>query len=145
MSPLAEMKKLKRILVYFTVTAILYTIIIAITIPHRWYYQDTWFTGLNGWEFGILLFGLFLIISKIYLVPGEENAFFREEPSKSPFRRKSGLILHVFFILIIFLFLFATQIIQTLVSRWSQLESGDPSTSGLIRVIYDWCGGVTDE
>jgi len=138
---LDAMTKYKRILYLYLLSIIIYVIVILFTIPHRWYYHDTWFTGLNGWEFGILLFGLFVILSRIYLIPAQNNTVFREDPEMPPFRVKHALILHTLLILFIFLFLFATQIIQTLVTRWGDLEAGDPSTSGLIRLIYEWCSG----
>ena len=134
------MTKNKRILYLFIAIVIIYSVIIALLIPHRWFRESAWFSGLSGWEFGIILFGAFIIISKIYLIPGKENTIFKEDPDKSPFRFKHAIILHTLLIVFIFLFLFATQIIQTLVSRWDQLESGDPSTSGLIRLIYEWSG-----
>ncbi|NVM52883.1 MAG: hypothetical protein HWN66_04210 [Candidatus Helarchaeota archaeon] len=133
--------KYKRIFIFFILSVFIYSIIITFTIPHRWYYQNKWFTGFNGWEFGIILFGLFIILSKLYLLPPGENTLFREDPKNPPFRVRYALILHTLLTIFIFLFLFATQIIQTLVSRWDQLELGDPATSGFIRLIYEWCGG----
>ncbi|MFX1297636.1 MAG: hypothetical protein ACFFD2_22655 [Promethearchaeota archaeon] len=133
------MIKYKRILFFFLIFIVIYLLIISFTIPHRWYRNDQWFTGVSGYEFGMILFSLFVIISKIYLIPANENTMFKEDPTSTPFRVRHGLILHTLLILVILLLLFATQIIQTLVSRWGQLESGDPSTSGLIRLIYEWC------
>ena len=130
-----------QILYFFLILIGIYIVIVALTIPHRWYRDGSWFTGLNGWEFGIILFGLFVIISKLYLVPASENTLFKEDPEKLPFRTKHAIILHTLLTLFIFLLLFATQIIQTIISRWDLLEAGDPSTSGLIRIIYEWCEG----
>lgn len=88
---------------------------ICVFVPERWTYEGHGYTGLSGWELGLLFLVIIFYISAIYLAPRDKNWFFRSSPESEdpPFKRSHAVILNGLLLLSVVLIMLGTQMQQS--------------------------------
>ncbi len=124
-----------------------YTLVIAIMIPERFIRLGRYYTGLNGWEFGSLLLGIYLFIAYLFLVKNPRVSTITPQLSPEatpaegrPHQFRKLVILNVLVSIAIFLFMFVTQVLEVLIKIYKGYPHESVGTTGfgiLERLFYN--------
>ncbi len=107
-----KLKYLILILIIFTI----YSILILIILPNRYYRSGRYLPGLSGWEFGLLFIILYAFITNILLNPPISKRSLETQSDKIQFTYKNLVILNIFLFFAMYLLLFATQLLENLIA-----------------------------
>jgi len=137
-------KKLKYTLLILILFSF-YCVLILVLLPKRYYRSGYYLPGLSGWEFGIILILLYIFITIILLEPPISRDKLKEQSNIIKFNYKSLVILNIFIFIAMYLLLFATQMLENLISVYKcQSRTGEPcnkDTSGWM-LLYNTFGAM---
>jgi len=135
-------KYLLLIVIFF----LIYSFLILILIPERYFRSGYYLPGLSGWEFGLWFLILYLLISSIFLEPPISKEQLSAKPAKINFSFKTLIFLNIFIFLAMYFLLFATQLLENLIgvyrcqSRTADVCNKDGSGWLIIYNLFDSLG-----
>jgi preprotein translocase subunit SecG len=129
-----------------------YVVLIAIIHPERFLRYGRYYTGLNGWEFGGLLLGIYLFIAYLFLAknPRLDTLTLQSDPNTTQrnslsLRFRTLVVLNVLVSIAIFLFMFVTQVLEVLIKMYKGYprENGGTTGFGVLESLfysndYEW-------
>ena len=108
-------KKLKY-LTFILIGFAIYSIVILILFPNRYFRSGRYLPGLSGWEFGVLFLILYFIFTTVLLDPPISTGNGEKISKEITFTYKNLAFLNIFLFFAMYILLFATQMLENLIA-----------------------------